>query len=692
MLVSSYNSLLVAVSFLVAILASYTGLNLAGRVSTSGGKAARWWLTGGACTFGLGIWSMHFIGMLAFHLPIELGYDPAITLLALLVAIGSSAFALWASCRRRLTTRRLCIGALVMGAGVSAMHYLGMEAMMMQPRIVYDPFWLSLSIVIAVIASGTALWITARLRFWDAGWSRKLAAAILMGFAVVGMHYTGMKAAQFPLGSVCGAAALGLDTTLLSGLVTAFTVGVLVIALVVSQLDSHHASNTRDLNKSLSAANRALKHIALHDALTRLPNRALLEDRIDQAMQTAERQQSRFSILFMDLDGFKAINDAYGHAIGDLVLIEMGRRIQNTIRSEDTVARFGGDEFVILSRTSRAEDTATLASKVAHLVTRPFNIRGMELRLSTSIGIAVYPEDGHDAKALLVNADAAMYHRKDVGRNGYSFFDASMNANAEEHIQLVRDLRHAVKHDEFTLHYQPKFQSAHGPIAGVEALVRWQHPTRGLLMPEHFLRTAEKTGQVVELDQWVLNEACRQLKVWRDQGHEWCISVNLSALLFTHADLLNTVSEALERHQLQPSWLTIEVTESTAMRDVETSLEILRKLVLLGVKISLDNFGTGYSNLLYLKRLPANELKIDRSFVKELAANTEDAAIVSAIVAMSKALNLQVVAEGIETWAQQQFLSDLGCDTLQGFLLGRPMPAACLAGSGYGAAPVKILE
>lgn len=343
------------------------------------------------------------------------------------------------------------------------------------------------------------------------------------------------------------------------------------------------------------------------------------------------------------------------------------------------MARFGGDEFVVLSHTSGAEDTATLASKVVDLVTRPFIIQGMQLRLSTSIGIAIYPENGQDAQSLLVNADAAMYHRKDKGRNGYAFFDPSMNTNADEHLQLVRDLRHAVQRNEFTLHYQPKFEQAHGPITGVEALVRWQHPQRGLLPPAAFLKTAERTGQIVAIDTWVLNEACRQLKEWREQGRDWTMSINLSALQFAHADLVETVSAALQQHQLAPSRLTLEITESTAMRNAEASLATLQKLQSLGVKISIDDFGTGYSSMLYLKRLPANELKIDRGFVGKLmsSADSENAAIVSAIIALGKALKLHVVAEGVETLAQQKFLSELGCDALQGFLLGRPLPAVC---------------
>jgi len=677
MLDSSYSAILVVFSLLVAIMASYTALSMASQISTARGKTAVWWLGGGAFSMGLGIWSMHFIGMLAFSLPIELGYDPWLTLLSLLAAIASSAFALWIACRRRLTTRRLVVGALVMGMGVAGMHYLGMEAMLMLPRIVYDPGWFALSLLIAVTASGAALWITAYLgRHGAHRTTLKITAAVVMGCAIVGMHYSGMTAAQFPVGSICRAAHFGVDTDWLSVLVTMVTVAVLGIALVVSVLDSRHASRTGALNLSLHKANKALEHMALHDALTRLPNRALLEDRIEQARQTALRNKSRFTVLFMDLDGFKSVNDAYGHTVGDELLIETAARIRSGIRAEDTVARFGGDEFVVLSQIEAAEDIATLAAKIVELVSRPYRIRGFELRLSTSIGIAIYPEDGLDAQALLINADAALYYRKDTGRNGYSFFDPSMNANAEEHLQMVQDLRRAVEKGELLLHYQPRFDDPKGPIRGAEALVRWQHPRRGLIQPDDFIPTAEKTGLIIDIDNWVLDEACRQLKQWRDQGRDWTISVHLSPLQFAHADLIQTVRSALKRHELPPNSLILEITESTAMRNVDASMVILKQLDDLGVKISIDDFGTGYSSLLYLKRLPASELKIDRGFIKELVRDTEDAAIVSAIIALGKALQLKIVAEGVETRAQQEFLSELGCDALQGYLLGHPVPAA----------------
>jgi diguanylate cyclase len=677
MLAGSYNSLLVLFSLLVAILASYTGLDMAGRISTSRGRAAFGWLVGGACAMGTGIWSMHFVGMLAFSLPISLGYDPTITVLSLLIAIASSAFALWLVGQNELPVSRLISGAVLMGAGVTGMHYTGMAALRMTPAISYIPSLFILSVIIAILASGAALWIAFHLRrHLPMVRPMRAAAAVVMGFAIVAMHYTGMAAAQFPLGSVCGAVHEGVSAGWLALVIIVATLAVLAIALIISILDLRLESRTALLAVSLAEANQELTYLALHDALTKLPNRVLLEDRLGRAIQSADREHGRFALMFMDLDGFKAVNDAYGHHVGDLLLVDVAQRIGVNVRSQDTVARVGGDEFVLLAEVTEPADAATLADKILAAIREPFQLAGRELRVSTSIGIAMYPGNGFDQEELLINADAAMYHAKALGRNTYCFFEASMNANVHEQLQLVQDLRAAVDRNQLVLQYQPKFTAPNGPVIGVEALVRWRHPTRGLMPPDQFIPLAEKTGLIVPIGEWVFDEACRQIAVLRNAGHQdLTMAVNLSALQFRHAGLIRTVRETLERHLLEPNCLMLEITESTAMHDVDASLRILEQLHEMGVRISIDDFGTGYSSLLYLKRLPASELKIDRGFIRDLARDTEDAAIVSAIVALGQTLNLNIVAEGVETRAQQEFLTRLGCDSLQGFLLGHPMSA-----------------
>jgi diguanylate cyclase (GGDEF)-like protein len=673
MLVSSYNSLYVLFSLIVAILASYTALNMAGRVTRTKGKASALWLAGGSFAMGIGIWSMHFIGMLAFQLPIELGYDLVLTGLSLLIAIVSSAFALWLVCQKELPLPMLLLGAVLMGIGIAAMHYTGMAALLMNPQVEYIPSLFALSVLIAIFASGAALWIAFRLRGEGKHINRaRLGASLLMGCAIVGMHYTGMAAAQFPLGSVCGAAISGIDSKWLVILVILVTLAVCAIALIISMLDVR----TSILASSLDRANSELVQLALHDNLTRLPNRILLNDRLEQAIQKATRQKSQFAVLFMDLDGFKLVNDTYGHHTGDQLLVEVAKRINDAKRGEDTVARLGGDEFVLLIDSSEPEDVAVLAQRLVDCIKAPYVLGRLTVHVSTSIGIAIFPADASTDHELMVNADAAMYHAKEQGRDGYCFFEQTMNVNAHQQLQLQQDLRTALDQNEFVLHYQPKMIAPDGPMTGVEALLRWNNPNLGLVPPDRFLSLAERSGLIVPIGNWVINEACRQMAEWHGMGRgELNVAVNLSTVQLANGGLVEVVRTALQNNGLPARFLTLEVTESTAMRDAEAALIVLNQLAGLGVNISIDDFGTGYSSLLYLKRLPANELKIDRGFITELAQGNDDAAIVSAIVALGKTLGLKIVAEGVETAEQQEMLTNLGCNILQGYLLGKPMSA-----------------
>jgi diguanylate cyclase (GGDEF)-like protein len=675
MLSGTYNHTLVLVSYLVAAVASFVALGMAGRITASEGRAARWWLVGGACAMGFGIWSMHFIGMLAFKLPIPQGYNLLITLYSLLVAVGSSAYALWLVSREELPRKRLLVGAMMLGAGIATMHYTGMAALEMEPGIDYDPLWFVLSILIAIAAAAAALWIAYALR---SDFSRfrhfRIAAALVMGVAVIGMHYTGMAAARFPLGSICGAALHGgVSQQWLASLIGISTFAILGLALVTSVLDRRLQERTQKLSESLQQANLELTHMALHDNLTKLPNRVLLEDRLGQAIGKALRGGSKFALLFLDLDGFKAINDVYGHQAGDRLLLQVARNLKSGLRQEDTLARLGGDEFVLLIEITEPADAASIAEKVLERVGLAVMVDGAELNVTGSVGIAIFGEDGRESRELMANADAAMYSAKEQGRNGYCFFEPSMNKGMHEQLALIQELRKALELNQFVLHYQPKFNAPSGPLQGVEALVRWQHPTHGLVPPGTFIPLAEKTGLILDIGRWVLNESCRQLMVWEKQGLAIPnVAVNLSATQFRSPGLLGKVKEALSKNGLSPDRLTLEITESTAMHDPETSLAILQRLANLGVRISIDDFGTGYSSLLYLKRLPAAELKIDRGFVKDLVPGGEDAAIVSAIIALGRTLNMSVIAEGVETESQQALLTELGCTFLQGFHLGRP--------------------
>lgn len=678
MLIGTYSSSLVLISLCVAILASYTALDMSGRIATAKGRAVLLWMAGGALAMGTGVWSMHFIGMLAFSLPIELAYDLPLTLLSLLIAVLSSGFALWLVSQPSLPRLQLGLGALIMGSGISSMHYTGMAALRMLPGIDYDPTLFGASLTIAVGASAAALWIAFRLRR-QTPYVRHIrgAAAVVMGFAIVGMHYTGMAAAGFPDTSFCGALVDGVRGNGLDYGVLVTTFAVLAVALLTSVLDARLDARTAELARSLTLANQELTQLALHDILTGLPNRTLLADRIEQAIAKAVEQGSCFALMFIDLDGFKPVNDAFGHHIGDQLLKAVAARLRGLLHSQDTLARIGGDEFVLLVELQEPDDAMEVAAKQVKLISRPFRVAEHDLQVSASLGIVLYPGNGLDQQELLRNADAAMYHAKSAGKNGYSFFDASMNSNARLQLQMVQDLRQALKHGQFRLFYQPKYDADGLQPMGAEALLRWEHPQHGLLMPDRFISQAEKTGLIIPIGEWVLHEACRQMREWIDSGHsDWRMAVNLSAIQFSHSGLVDSVARALADNRLPANSLTLEITETTAMRDADASLVVLKRLAEMGVDLSIDDFGTGYSSLMYLKRLPANELKIDRGFVQDLKQDSDDAAIISAIVALGRALGLRIVAEGVETECQREFLTRLGCDALQGYLLGKPMPAA----------------
>ncbi|WP_060512912.1 bifunctional diguanylate cyclase/phosphodiesterase [Pseudomonas sp. NBRC 111124] len=677
MLTGSYSSALVLISLCVAILASYTALDLTGRIATAKGRAVHLWMGGGALAMGIGVWSMHFIGMLAFSLPIALGFDIGLTAFSLLIAVLSSGFALWLVSQPSLPRLQLAFGALIMGTGIACMHYTGMAAMRMLPGIDYDPALFGASLAIAVGASAAALWIAFRLR-QQTPYVRQVRglAAMVMGVAIVGMHYTGMAAANFPEGSYCGALMSGLRGDGLVYLVLITTLAVLAVALLTSVLDARLEARTAALAHSLTLANQELTQLALHDTLTGLPNRSLLSDRIEQAIGKVAEQGGCFALMFIDLDGFKPVNDAFGHHVGDLLLKAVAARLRGHLHSQDTLARIGGDEFVLLVELEEPDDAMDVAAKQVNLVSRAFRVAEHDLQLTASLGIVLYPGNGQDQLELLRNADAAMYHAKSVGKNGYSFFDASMNCNARQQLQLLQDLRTALEQGQFRLHYQPKFDAQACTPIGAEALLRWEHPHHGLMLPDRFIGLAEKTGLIIPIGEWVLDEACRQMRHWLEQGHsDWRVAVNLSAIQFCHAGLVDSVARALQQNGLPANRLTLEITETTAMHDADASLMVLQRLSDMGVDLSIDDFGTGYSSLMYLKRLPANELKIDRGFVRDLEQDSDDAAIVSAIVALGQALGLRIVAEGVETDRQQDFLTRLGCDSLQGYLLGQPVPA-----------------
>ncbi len=425
------------------------------------------------------------------------------------------------------------------------------------------------------------------------------------------------------------------------------------------------------------AAEERLEQVAHHDALTGLFNRFSLQERLEQALATAHREKRAAAVMFIDMDRFKVINDTLGHAVGDELLIEVGRRLSGNVRESDIVARLGGDEFVVvLTEVENATAAARVADKLLGALGKVYQLGEHELHSTPSIGLALYPDDGNDSVSLMKNADTAMYHAKAQGRNNAQFFTATMNQSTVARLKLESDLRAALEHQQFELHYQPQLEARSGRAVGVEALVRWRHPQDGLIAPLKFIPVAEETGLILPLGEWVLDEACRQIRAWRGQGIAGVtMAVNLSALQLDSPSLLEFVAQTLTKHGLSGADLELEVTESVAMKNPEASIGVLKALRELGVRLSIDDFGTGYSSLSYLKLLPIHSLKLDRSFVRDIETDDNDVAICAATITLAHALGLNVIAEGVENAAQREFLVAQNCDFLQGYLFSKPLPA-----------------
>ncbi len=420
---------------------------------------------------------------------------------------------------------------------------------------------------------------------------------------------------------------------------------------------------------------RRLSHQAHHDALTDLPNRLLFKDRAHQVILQARRHQDQVAVFFLDLDDFKLVNDTLGHAAGDSLLCQVGERLKASLRQEDTVARQGGDEFLILlPELSSEQQAAQVAQKLLDALSAPFQLCEQEIYVTASLGIAIYPVDGEDPEILIQHADTAMYQAKAEGRKQYHFYTLALNERLSEHLTLQNEMRRGLERQEFILYYQPQYRLSDGQFCGMEALVRWQHPERGLLLPGKFITIAEDSGLILPLGEWVLHTACAQNKQWQDLGYPPVrVAVNISARQFRQKSLVSQIAGILAETGLEPKWLELEITESLSMENVAFSVEILQKLKSMGIRLSIDDFGTGFSSLSYLSRFSLNTLKIDRSFIAALNNHLDGQAIVLAIIELAQNLGLKVIAEGVETEAQLNFLRTNGCDEVQGFLLARPV-------------------
>jgi diguanylate cyclase (GGDEF)-like protein len=679
-----FDPAVVALSYLTAAFASFVALDLAQRVRNPGALSARIWWIAGSLSMGSGIWAMHFVGMLALRLPFAVGYDTVTTLVSWLAAVGVSAIALRVASQEQLTVKRLTLGALSMGAGICGMHYTGMAALMLSPGIRWNWTLVAASAAVATGAAAAALviffWLRRLTTARQARWGQ-VVAALVMGAAVAGMHYTGMAAAGFAEGTVC-LSANGLRGDNLGTLVAGATFALLLLTLCTSALDARVQRRTSGLQRSLHAATTELAEQAFRDPLTGLANRPLLDDRISHALARSRRDGADVALLMLNLDGFKPINDSFGHAAGDAVLREVATRLQAQARNHDTLARLGADEFVLLLEGETSEAVlAQAAQRLLDMLAGPMSIGegSPPLRLSASVGIALHGGNREPDLTLIAQAESAAQAVKRGGGNGFAFFEAHMQDGVREQLELARDLRAVLDQagaGQLSLHYQPKVAGDTEQVHGVEALLRWQHPQRGPVGPGTFIPVAERFGLIIPLGDWVIDEACRQLADWREQGLTLRVAINLSLQQLRQPEaLLQRLQQALARHGLDASLLSCEITESAAMEDAAATERTLQRLGDLGVSLSIDDFGTGYSSLAYLRRLPVSQLKIDRSFIQDLETSADARAIVKAVIELAHALGLEVVAEGVETAGQAAELRARRCDKLQGFLFARPMPA-----------------
>lgn len=672
MLNISWDPVLIAISYPVAFIASFVALDSAGKIPLSSRKAALFWRMAGGISLGIGIWSMHFIGMLSMQMPMMMRYDLWLTLASLGVAVIASTTALdIAVAGKKRSLFRPIVATAILSAGVVSMHYIGMAALMLDGSIIWDRRIVGLSVVIAVVASGTALWLAFRLR--DKGvFIERLLAALVMAAAICAMHYTGMSAAHYP--EMSHTLPGGIGELGLSIWVSVTTLCLLGVMLIISLVDSHR--RTGRLTDNLRQLNRQLELQARFDALTGLANRHQMDIRMQDCLRSALLSNRQFAVIFLNVDHFKRVNDTWGHSVGDELLITVAQRITSRLTREMTLARLGGDAFILLVPECDDDKLNALLASLLEDVRRPLSICGHTLSTTISAGVSLYPQDGETLHELKLKADAALHHVKDDGRNGWAHYRSEMSTAIPAKPGFLQELSQALERDQFELWYQPTWYAQEKTIHGFEALLRWRHPEQSVVLPGLFIPSLEQTGLIIPVGNWAIEAACRQLHFWTEQGFsQWTLSLNLSPVQFEQPDIFHIVSSMLEKYSLSPSRLILEVTESTALKNLDRSIELLNAFNHAGITVSIDDFGTGYSNLLMLSVLPAKELKIDKSFVTSMLENEKSYKLVETIMSIARTMEMNVVAEGIETQEQQEVLTRLGCDYLQGYLFSRPLPA-----------------
>ena len=665
-----------AIALLLCLYLPHVALDLVRRARAKRHSRPWGWLLGGAVSWGTSLWAAMLFTLLGRHGMLDLSHDPALLVASWLVTLGT-AFGVFAAASVTLENWRAWVG-ISAGLALGTSAFVSLMLVSLQPVNPWAWLWAqSWQLTLALVAaSGLVVCFIMgsegllRLPRWQAKVVPFAAGAMLMAVLMLSIGSDVSSGAPESL--------IGLPTTHATLLAGVAAIIALSVARFMSRIERHLVDRADGLEQSLRKANSDLQKIAYYDALTKLPNRLVFEDKLLAAVGRVDQVKSRLAVLFVDLDGFKPINDSFGHSSGDAVLRQVGERLRGLSRSADTMARVGGDEFLMLLEGDADEESAAqVATRMLAKLSEPYSIGSREVAVSASIGIVFYPDGGSQAK-LIARADAAMYAAKRSGGACYCFFEPSMEADAHDQLDLQRDLRLALENKELELFYQPKVDAHSGKITAAEALLRWKHPKRGMIGPATFIPVAERFGLIGSLGNWVIEDACRQSRAWRDKGLRMRVAINLSAFQMRQDDLVERITTALARHRIDPSLLTCEITESVAMEDTKATQQTFRRLGETGVHLSIDDFGTGYSSLAYLRKLPAEELKIDRSFVMDLETSADARAVVDAVVHLAHALGLKVVAEGVETERQRDVLIQMGCDELQGFLFAKPMSARAL--------------
>ncbi|MBI3380364.1 MAG: EAL domain-containing protein [Aquabacterium sp.] len=672
-----YDAVLLLAASAIGVYALYLQSLVVRRVRAHDRDTAFTWLLGGALSVGTAIWAEGLLGLIALKLPLQLGYVRAIVLAAWLPAVVLGAGSIRMYCQPRLAMHMRVMGGLMVSAAVCLLNFIMVSSVVLKPSVQWDPRYVGAAVGVLLLASAAGSVLVRWALEGSLRHARTLAVAALVAILFRAGQMLLIAAVNVPVGAV-SVSGDQMSGDYLQLLLTAPVFLLLAVVHLGTVLDDRAMRGQAALKASLQQAQAALEEAAQQDPSTGLFNRQGFEKHLRALLEDQGSEVKSLCVFRLSLDGFKSHVESYGHDMGDAIVRHLAGRLQGLVREGDVLARSDTDEYLLLCKDLSDEHVmAQLAQRLGEAIHEPCLIRDQDVVLSASIGIASFPASNNVDQLLGHSLDAMLTARK-AGGGAHCLYERGMDRTGAEQIEMQRDLRHAIARNELTLYFQPKLHAQDKTLAGVEALLRWTHPQRGMVSPVDFIPVAERFGLIGELGLWVLNEACRHIRIWHDAGLNVPVAINLSAHQLRQPDLELRVRDALKRHRVPARMLIMEITESTAMDDIEASLRVFDMLDTIGVRLSIDDFGTGYSSLSYLRRLPARQLKIDRSFVNDLAASLDAQAIVEAVVRLAHALGLEVVAEGVETPEQALILTRLQCDELQGFLYAVPMPEAAL--------------